>query len=61
MALTQEEKRRVAELWERLSEAEKRKRGESDKSFLSWLEKVAYSIFNKVRNVIKDVWSWLFG
>lgn len=61
MALTEEDKRRVEELFEQLHEHEQKKILSSQQSFEIWLYNTAYSIYCKAKNFLTDFWQFLFG
>jgi len=61
MALSESERRRVEQLFEQLDYYKQQKVLSSQKAFEDWLSDVAYSIYCKVRDWLRDLWDWLFS
>lgn len=58
MALTKEEKDAIVTALDKMTEASMRLVIASIESFTSWMENAFQWIYNKIRNVIIDIWNW---
>ena len=58
MALTKEEKDAIVTALDKMTEASMRLVIASIESFTSWMESAFQWIYNKIRNVIIDIWNW---
>ncbi len=61
MALTEDDIKRVNQLFDELDYDQQERVLSSQQSFDNWLYDQAYSIYCKVRNWLNDLWVWLFG
>jgi hypothetical protein len=59
MSLSDDERRRVLNMLDRMEGAEARRVLSSYESFSRWLENVLYAIYCKIRNAIKGLWDKL--
>lgn len=63
MALTQQQKEEVAakvvSALDEMDEQQQEKVLADETAFASWLEKVLYEIWLKIRNAIRNFWNWL--
>ncbi|NJO01820.1 MAG: hypothetical protein HC880_09140 [Bacteroidia bacterium] len=59
MAMTAAEKQRVIDLLNQLDEKQRKRTLDSLENFVNWLRNSAYAIYQKIKDVLSDLWEWL--